>query len=281
MSTVPLGLYLWTRIKQVGVSHIFGVPGDFNMTLLDHIYNVDGLEWVGSTNELNAAYAADGYARTTRGAGCVVTTHGVGEMSCINAIAGSMTEQVKVIHVVGQTSRGMQHNHMMIHHSVGFHPDHQAYNTASKGFRVDAAELQDENGAAEEIDRVLRECFVQSGPVYVFVPIDIVDLPVSADRLKTPIDLEPSFDSTAVKDASDAILNALYSSKCPAVFVDCLTHRYGVTVEARQLVDRLQIPVFSSIMGKAIIDETNPHFVGLYNGGTLDHSLLKVNELTN
>ena len=60
--TIPLGLYLWTRIKQIGVNRIFGVPGDFNLTLLDHIYSVDGLEWVGNTNELNAAYAADGQA---------------------------------------------------------------------------------------------------------------------------------------------------------------------------------------------------------------------------
>lgn len=70
--------------------------------------DVDGLEWVGNTNELNAAYAADGYARTRNGAACVVTTHGVGELSALNAIAGSMTEQVKVIHVVGQTSLKMQ-----------------------------------------------------------------------------------------------------------------------------------------------------------------------------
>ena len=86
--TIPLGLYLWTRIKQVGVNRIFGVPGDFNLTLLDHIYDVEGLEWVGNTNELNAAYAADGYARTMHGAGCLVTTHGVGELSALNGIAG-------------------------------------------------------------------------------------------------------------------------------------------------------------------------------------------------
>lgn len=51
MSTIPLGLYLWKRLKQCGIDHIFGVPGDFNLTLLDHIYNVEGLQWIGSTNE--------------------------------------------------------------------------------------------------------------------------------------------------------------------------------------------------------------------------------------
>lgn len=164
-ATVPLGRYLWERIHQVGVNHIFGVPGDFNLTLLDHIYKVDGLEWIGNTNELNAAYAADGYARVMNGAGCLVTTHGVGEMSALNGIAGAMTEEVKVIHVVGQTFLRMQRNRMMIHHSIGFDPDHQVFNHASKNFRVAAAELQTAEGAAEEIDRVLRDCFVKSGPV--------------------------------------------------------------------------------------------------------------------
>lgn len=94
-ATIPLGKFVWERIHQVGVDHIFGVPGDFNLTLLDHIYNVEGLKWVGNTNELNAAYAADGYARV-KGASCLVTTHGVGELSALNAIAGAMTEEIKV-----------------------------------------------------------------------------------------------------------------------------------------------------------------------------------------
>lgn len=75
-----------------------------------------------------------------------------GEMSAINGIAGAMTEQIKVIHVVGQTLRSMQAKHMMIHHSIGFSPDHQVYNKASAAFRVAAAELQDKETAPAQID---------------------------------------------------------------------------------------------------------------------------------
>jgi len=82
----------------------------------------------------------------------VVTTHGVGELSALNGIAGAMTEQVKVIHVVGQTTRPMQKNRMMIHHSIGFSPDHQVFNHASKSFRVAAAELKEKDSAPAEID---------------------------------------------------------------------------------------------------------------------------------
>ena len=265
--TVPLGRYLWERIHQVGVNHIFGVPGDFNLTLLDHIYDVDGLEWFGNTNELNAAYAADGYSRVKNGAGCLVTTHGVGELSCLNAIAGAMTEQVKVIHVVGQTSLKMQKHRMMIHHSIGFSPDHQMFNHAAREFRVAAAEIQTADGAAEDIDRVLRECFVKSGPVYFFIPIDLVDKPVPSKALQTPLNLEPDQDEAAVEDAAAKILEKLSSSQNPALFVDCLVHRHQAVNEARELVDKLAIPVYTSNMGKGIIDETNKYYVDIYNGG--------------
>ncbi|KAK4508109.1 hypothetical protein PRZ48_001847 [Zasmidium cellare] len=263
---IPLGSYLWHRISQLGISSIFGVPGDFNLTLLDHIYSTPNLSWIGNTNELNAAYAADGYARVKQGAGCVVTTHGVGELSALNAIAGSMTEQVKVVHVVGQTSTRMQEGRMMIHHSVGFGPDHSVFQKASQAFRVAAADLKSEEGAPEEIDRVLRECFVKSGPVYIFVPIDLVDRPVPAKRLETPLDLEPEFDQGNVDEAAKAVLDVVYASKSPGLFVDCLVQRRNAVAEARELVDKLGVLVYTSNMGKGIIDETNPHYLGLYNG---------------
>ncbi|KAF2767075.1 pyruvate decarboxylase isoenzyme [Teratosphaeria nubilosa] len=249
MSTVPLGLYIWTRIHQLGINHIFGVPGDFNLTLLDHIYAVPDLTWIGNTNELNAAYAADGYARVRNGAGCLVTTHGVGELSALNGIAGAMTESVKVVHVVGQTSRAMQEKRMMIHHSIGFAPDHQVFNAASRGFRVAAAELMSEVGTAEEVDRVLREMFQ-----------------VPAAALEKLLDLEPSSDEQAIESAAKSILDTLYSSKNPAIFVDALVQRYQASQEARELVDKLGIPTYTSNMGKGIIDETNKYYVGLYNG---------------
>lgn len=63
--------------------------------------------WVGCANELNAAYAADGYARVS-GVGALLTTFGVGELSAINGIAGSYAEYVPVLHIVGAPCRGAQ-----------------------------------------------------------------------------------------------------------------------------------------------------------------------------
>lgn len=91
--------YLFTRIKQLGIDFIHGVPGDYNLVALDYVPLCD-LEWVGNCNELNAGYAADGYARV-KGISAVVTTFGVGELSLLNAIAGANDEYVPTIHVAG------------------------------------------------------------------------------------------------------------------------------------------------------------------------------------
>ncbi|KAF2150986.1 pyruvate decarboxylase [Myriangium duriaei CBS 260.36] len=269
MPTIPLGEYLWRRIAEVGVGTVMGLPGDFNLQLLDHIYNVKGLRWIGNANELNAAYAVDGYARVKNVPGCIVTTHGVGELSALNGIAGAMTEQVKVIHVVGQTARPQQRKRQLIHHSIGLHPDHQVFNKASKRFRVDEAELWEPADAPAEIDRVIRECFLKSGPVYIFIPLDIVDEQVSSKRLKDPIDLSPTKTreiETIMRSAVKDIAKAISKASNPMIFVDCLLARQNVIPEARKLIELLGWPVFQSGIAMGIVDPTSPQLVGNYIG---------------
>ncbi|KAF2758032.1 pyruvate decarboxylase [Pseudovirgaria hyperparasitica] len=266
MASIPLGLYLWKRIKEIGVSTIMGVPGDFNLEILDYIFQVEGLNWVSSANELNAAYAADGYARVKGTPGVFVTTHGVGEMSAINGVAGSYSEQIKTIHVVGQTTRAMQKQRMLIHHSIDNDPDHQVYSKMSEGARVASAILMDPKTAPGEIDRVIRECFIQSRPVYIFMPLDMCWEQIPANLLDAPIDISLPVDISAQDTAVSAIIEELSKAQSPCLFIDGLVQRHGAGKETRQLAEKLNIPVYCANMSKAIIDETAEYHVGLYNG---------------
>ncbi|SQC91856.1 Indole-3-pyruvate decarboxylase [Cedecea neteri] len=92
--------YLVDRLNEGGIDHLFGVPGDYNLVFLDHVIAHPRLAWVGCANELNAAYAADGYARC-KGAAALLTTFGVGELSALNGVAGSYAEHLPIIHIVG------------------------------------------------------------------------------------------------------------------------------------------------------------------------------------
>jgi len=99
--------YLLSRLVAAGARHVFGVPGDFNLRLLDAVVDHPDLDWVGTANELNGAYAADGYARVG-GFGVVLTTYGVGELSALNGLAGSFAEAVPVLHVVGSPATAVR-----------------------------------------------------------------------------------------------------------------------------------------------------------------------------
>ncbi|RPK09606.1 thiamine pyrophosphate-binding protein [Priestia endophytica] len=102
-----IGDYLLDRLAEIGVHHVFGVPGDYNLMFLDEVLKHKELEWIGNCNELNAAYAADGYARLN-GIGAVMTTFGVGELSAVNGIAGSYAEHVPVVKVTGAPTHAHQ-----------------------------------------------------------------------------------------------------------------------------------------------------------------------------
>jgi pyruvate decarboxylase len=120
-SESTLGRHLARRLVQIGVNDVFSVPGDFNLTLLDHLIAEPELNLVGCCNELNAGYAADGYARS-RGVGACVVTFTVGGLSVLNAIAGAYSENLPVICIVGGPNSNDYGTNRILHHTIGL-PD--------------------------------------------------------------------------------------------------------------------------------------------------------------
>ncbi|KAK6345707.1 Pyruvate decarboxylase 1 [Orbilia javanica] len=145
--------YLFKRLHQLGIRSVHGVPGDFNLAALDYL-GPAGLNWVGNCNELNAGYAADGYARLN-GMSALITTFGVGELSALAAIAGSYSERVSVVHIVGVPSTKAQMHGIPMHHSFA-DGNYSAFRDISKNISQVCIMLDDVNIAGKEIDRVLR-----------------------------------------------------------------------------------------------------------------------------
>ncbi|OCL06706.1 DHS-like NAD/FAD-binding domain-containing protein [Glonium stellatum] len=154
----------------------------------------------------------------------------------------------------------------MIHHSIGQTPDHQVYNMSSRLLRAAAAELWDVKTAPYEIDRVIRECFIQSCPVYIFMPLYLAMEEVPAGLLDTRIDISLPVDPGAQDAAVGAIKQAVSNAQNPSVLIDALVHRHNAVQETLKLIDKLQIPFYVANCGKSIIDETHPLYVGVYNG---------------
>lgn len=265
MSTIHLGKYLFERLKQVGVNTIFGLPGDFNLVLLDKLYEVEGMRWAGDTNELNAAYAADGYARV-KGVACMITTFGVGELSALNGIAGSFSEHVGVLHVVGVPSTSSQAKQLLLHHTLG-NGDFTVFHRMSANISQTTSIITDLTTAASEIDRCIRAAYIYQRPVYLGIPANFFEQDLPLELLDTHIDLslKPN-DLEAENECVEEITRLVRRAKNPIIISDACASRHNVKLETQQLIDVTQFPAFNTPMGKGTIDENHPRYGGIYVG---------------
>ncbi|KAG8670632.1 hypothetical protein FPOAC2_10009 [Fusarium poae] len=265
--SIPLGAYLFTRLKQLGIGSVFGVPGDYNLKLLDYIKPA-GLHWIGNCNELNAAYAADGYSRMHT-LGVVITTFGVGELSAINAIAGAYAERAPVLHIVGAPSRATQSARLNVHHTF---LDGEYKRFAAMHAHVTAAQvcLTDIMSAAERIDWIIEQAMVYQRPVYLQIPDDVVQLPISTSNFDVRGVISPSPVATEVDTGSiDKILDRIYSAQKPLILVDGESRNMNVVSEVSELINITGWPTWTSAFGKGLVNEelTNVHGVYLANCG--------------
>ncbi|KAK2025733.1 thiamine pyrophosphate enzyme [Colletotrichum zoysiae] len=262
-ATMQLAEYLFARLRQLGIAAVHGVPGDFNLHLLDYV-GPAGLLWVGNANELNAGYAADGYARI-KGIGALVTTSGVGELSAINAIAGAYAERAAVVHIVGTPSRATQDARLMIHH--GFNDgEYRRFAQMHAHVTVAQADLRNALLAPDQIDEALKQCLVQSRPVYIEFPQDLVAVPVSADKLQIPIRVPGHATTLASQAALAAVLERIRKAKQPMILVDGEVRHLGIVKEVNQLVKATGWPTWTSSFGKSLVNETLPNVHGVYSG---------------
>jgi pyruvate decarboxylase len=261
--TIKLAEYLFTRLHQLGVGSIHGVPGDYNLTLLDYV-EPSGIHWVGNCNELNAGYAADGYAKVN-GIGALITTFGVGELSAINAIAGAYTERAPLVHIVGTPVRDSQDNRRLIHHTFN---DGEYGRFALMAAQVTVAQtsIRDARTSPEQIDHVLLQCLIHSRPVYIQVPVDLVSVAVSSERLNTPLKVPHGIHVSSHDDAFAQIFDKIYSAKQPAILVDGEIRALNIIQEVSKLVESTKWPTWTTTYAKSLVDESLPNVHGIYQG---------------
>ncbi|EAA7258179.1 alpha-keto acid decarboxylase family protein [Salmonella enterica] len=255
--------YLLDRLAGCGIGHLFGVPGDYNLQFLDHVIDHPTLRWVGCANELNAAYAADGYARMS-GTGALLTTFGVGELSAINGIAGSYAEYVPVLHIVGAPCSAAQQRGELMHHTLG-DGDFRHFYRMSQAISV-ASSILDEQNACFEIDRVLGEMLAARRPGYIMLPADVAKKTAipPTEALALPVHEAQSGVETAFRyHARQCLMN----SRRIALLADFLAGRFGLRPLLQRWMAETPIAHATLLMGKGLFDEQHPNFVGTYSAG--------------
>jgi indolepyruvate decarboxylase len=157
--------YLVSRLRELGVEHVFTIPGDYCAPFLNVLDSTPGIERIPNINELGCGYAADGYARL-KGAGAACVQYGVGTFSLLNCVAGSFVEFAPVAIISsspGASSRLLEeHQNILFHHSTGqLLADQKIFREVTAASVV----ITNAGAAPAEIDRALTQMITKRRPV--------------------------------------------------------------------------------------------------------------------
>jgi indolepyruvate decarboxylase len=265
-ATTVIG-HVLSRLRDIGISEVFGVPGDFAFAVEDAIVNFPGIEWVGCCNELNAAYAADGHARVN-GIAAVNTTYGVGELSAISAIGGSYAEHLPVFHLVGMPTVPTQAARAIVHHTLG-NGEFDLFRKMAEPV-VCASAIMTPQNVAYETERLIFEALYHHRPAYMAFPLDAANQPVLGNA--NPIDLLKS-DPASLEEAVNAIVTALDGARTACLLPGLLANRVGLQDAVQAFVDASGIPFATMFADKSALEEQQPAYIGMYDGKLMDETV--------
>ena len=241
---------------------MFGVPGDFNLWFLEQTVRKGSINFVGCCNELNAAYAADGCSRLA-GISALATTYGVGDLASLSGVAGAYAERVPIVCITGAPPLHATRERALLHHTMADGIFDNMMN-CYREFTVAQARITPAT-AQEEIDRVLRTCWLEKRPVYLQLPSDVAG--VLTAPIMAPLNLNPPVsDPGQLARAISRISGRLSQASNPAILLDADAERFGLTELLVMLAEANGIPLAHLIAAKGAVSEIHPLSVGMYRG---------------
>ena len=257
-----VGDYLIHSLAGRGITHIFGVPGDYILSFYDRL-SKSKISIVNTCDEQGAGFAADAYARI-RGLGVVCVTYGVGALKVINTTAQAYAEKSPVVVISGAPGLREQIKNPLLHHKV------RNFDTQKKIFdqiTVASTVLGDPQTAAFEIHRVISAALRFKRPVYIELPRDVVTTTI-AGQYRHPLDVQDSTqsDPNALREAIIEASNMINAATRPVIIAGEEIHRFALQDKLLALIDKTQIPVAATILSKSVISELHPMFIGIYEG---------------
>jgi indolepyruvate decarboxylase len=263
--TYTVGQYLVDRLRELGLGHLFSVAGDYSIEWVNSYVEKSGIQVIEEVNELNAGYAADGYARL-KGIGALCVTYSAGSLCATNAIAGSYVEKVPVVLINGapsikKTLTFEQTGYSSHHFISGRETDLQVFEyITAAAVRIDSPHL-----APMLIDYALTQCITERRPVYIELLEDMVDLECTrpSNALKAAPDIS---DEGSLNQSIAQISERLQNATKPLIWIGVEIDRFGLHDQAERLIRDLKIPYVTELLSKAILSEDDVQFAGVFDG---------------
>ncbi|MEQ1862767.1 MAG: thiamine pyrophosphate-binding protein [Chthoniobacteraceae bacterium] len=256
---IEIGEYLIQQLHAHGVRHVFGIPGDYVLGFYDKL-RASPLQIVTTCDEQGAGFAADAYARVA-GLGAVCVTYCVGGLKVVNPVAGAFAEKSPVVVISGAPGMRERDKNPLLHHKV------REFDTQKRVFEhitVASTVLDNPDTALAEIDRVLHAALRYKRPVYIELPRDMVTVPGHPHH-HTP-EIHETSDALVLGEALGEAAAMINAAEHPVVLADVEVHRFALQDEVMRFIERANIPVAATILGKSVISEQHPLYLGIYEG---------------
>ena len=255
-----IGEYLLKKLQDYGVDHIFGIPGDYVVQFFDLIEK-GPIQHIGTTREDTAGFAADAYARI-KGMGAACVTYGVGGLSMINAVTAAYAEKSPLVVISGSPGIKERREGALLHHKGrDFYTQQRIYDEIT----VASALLDEPFTAFNEIDRVLDAVYRQKRPGYIELPRDMVS--IQGQIYQRPSTDGHHSDPEMLNAALANAIGFINQSENPIILAGADLHRFGYQNKLLQLTEEKQIPVVTTLLGKSVMPEAHPLYLGIYGGG--------------
>ncbi len=256
---MTIGGYLIERLAAHGVGHVFGIPGDYVLGFYEQLQR-SPLQTITTCDEQGAGFAADAYARV-RGLGAVCVTYCVGGLKVVNPIAGAFAEKSPVVVISGAPGMNERERNPLLHHKV------REFDTQRRVFAeitVAHAALEDPDTACAEIDRVLHAALRYKRPVYLELPRDIAGQPGRSGH--RPPEVHEKSDPLVLAEALAEAAAMINAAQRPVVLADVEIHRFAMQDDVLRLIENAHLPFAATILGKSVISEQHPLYLGVYEG---------------
>jgi indolepyruvate decarboxylase len=258
-SSPSIGDYLIQRIYAQGVRHVFGLPGDYVLGFYD-LLSRSKLSIINTCDEQGAGFAADAYARV-KGLGVVCVTYCVGGLKVANTTAEAFAEKSPVVVISGAPGIKEREKNPLLHHKV------REFDTQKKVFEqltIASTVLSDPQTAFQEIDRVLHAAIRYKRPVYIELPRDLVVVPGIPHH--SPPQIHERSNSSSLRAALAEAGQMISSARKPVILADVEIHRFGLQEQVVTLARKTGIPVAATVLGKSVVGEQHPFYLGIYEG---------------
>ncbi|HYB59191.1 MAG TPA: thiamine pyrophosphate-binding protein [Candidatus Acidoferrales bacterium] len=255
-----VGAHLIERLKACGISHVFGVPGDYVLGFFKQLSDSE-ISLITTCDELSAGYAADAYARI-RGIGAVCVTYSVGGLKVVNAAAQAYAEKSPLVIIAGAPGITERVGNPLLHHKV------RTFETQKKVFEevtVASTVLDNPQNACREIERVLAEVLRLKRPGYIEVPRDLVFAPIEPSCAAIP-DAEGLSNPDTLDGAVEEAVMMINEAEQPVIIAGIELHRFRLQDKLDLLANKVRLPVAATILAKSVIGEYHPLYIGIYEG---------------